>query len=124
MDLRLDGWTKTALLDDAQFIRAFIADLAYTIGMTILNGPTVVSFKEFSGDPGAGLSGFAIIAESHIAIHTWPVEKFVMVDVVSCHPFNGTLANDFIKDRLQIKRVKMGAVLRNRSGPEGNSNAG
>ena len=120
MDLRLDGWTKeTAPLDDAQFIRLFISDLAHTIGMTIINGPTVASFKEFSGDPQAGLSGFAIIAESHIAIHTWPVEKYVMVDIVSCRDFNDTLAKDFIKVRLQITRVKMGAVLRSRSGPEG-----
>ena len=119
MDLRLDGYTREAAhLDDAQYIRAFIADLANCIGMTIILGPTVVSFKEFSGDPEAGLSGYAIIAESHISIHTWPKERYVMVDVVSCRFFSSDLASDFIKDRLGIVTVKFGAAIRSRTGPE------
>jgi len=119
MDLRLDGWTKEGThLDDAQFVRQFIADLAHCIGMTIINGPTVVSFKEFSGDPQAGLSAFAVIAESHIALHTWPVERYVMVDVVSCRDFDSDLAMRFTKSRLQIQKVKLGMVLRKRGGPE------
>jgi len=31
-----------------------------------------------------GISGIMIIAESHVAIHTWPEHKFAAVDVFTC----------------------------------------
>lgn len=38
-------------------------------------------FHEFSPH---GLSGVIVIAESHVAIHTWPEHRFAAVDVFSC----------------------------------------
>ena len=103
MDLALDGYCgHPPMLDDAQLMREFICRLADRIGMTIVNGPTVVSFKEHSGDPTAGLSAFAIIAESHIALHTWPPQGFIMVDVISCRDFDSLDAINFIKEALRL----------------------
>jgi S-adenosylmethionine decarboxylase proenzyme len=33
-----------------------------------------------------GVSGVAVIAESHITIHTWPEYSFAAVDIYSCKP--------------------------------------
>jgi len=49
-------------------------------------------------DPG-GWSGFVIIAESHISIHTFPARRFVSIDVYTCK--NG-LKKDFIIFYYQI----------------------
>jgi S-adenosylmethionine decarboxylase len=31
-----------------------------------------------------GLSGVVVIAESHVALHTWPEHRFAAVDIFSC----------------------------------------
>ena len=33
-----------------------------------------------------GVSGVVVIAESHVAIHTWPEHGFAAVDIFSCSP--------------------------------------
>ena len=106
MDLALDGFCGyPPMLDDAQQMREFICRLANRVGMTIVNGPTVVSFKEMSGDPTAGLSAFAIISESHIALHTWPQQGFIRVDIGSCRDFDNEDAILFISEALQLTRT-------------------
>lgn len=103
MDLALEGYCGyPPMLDDAQRMRELICRLADRIGMTIVNGPTVVSFKELSNDPAAGLSAFAIIAESHIAIHTWPKQAFIMTRVSSCREFDSLDAVRFIREALRL----------------------
>jgi S-adenosylmethionine decarboxylase proenzyme len=49
------------------------------------SGATIVthSFHHFSPH---GVSGAVIIAESHLAIHTWPEHGFAAVDFFSCGP--------------------------------------
>ena len=48
-------------------------------------------------DPG-GWSGFVVIAESHISIHTFPARKFVSIDVYTCT--NG-IDREYIKNYFQ-----------------------
>jgi S-adenosylmethionine decarboxylase proenzyme len=51
------------------------------------SGATIVthSFHHFSPQLGeGGVSGAVIIAESHLAIHTWPEHAFAAVDFFSC----------------------------------------
>src|SRR5450432_431119 len=31
-----------------------------------------------------GVTGFALLKESHISVHTWPESRFALVDIVSC----------------------------------------
>ena len=80
------GYTNLAL-DNAQTIREWVVTIAEQMAVTIINGPTVVSFKDY-GLPDAGLSVFAIIAESHICCHTWPESNFIRIDIVSCKSFD------------------------------------
>lgn len=46
-------------------------------------GATVVTdvFHQFSP---VGVSGVVVIAESHLAIHTWPEHRYAAVDVFTC----------------------------------------
>ncbi len=52
----------------------------------IAGGPIVThSFRHFTGQEGGqGVSGAVIIAESHLALHTWPEHRFTAVDFFTC----------------------------------------
>lgn len=52
------------------------------------------AFKQF--EP-VGVTGFILLAESHISIHTWPEHNFAAIDVFSCNSFN----IDSVKNMLQ-----------------------
>ena len=49
-----------------------------------------------------GVTGTVLLAESHLAIHTWPEEKFVTVDVYVCN---------YMEDNTQ-KALKLYAALK------------
>ncbi len=36
------------------------------------------------GDSPAGWTGFALLAESHVSVHTWPEHRYVAVDIFTC----------------------------------------
>jgi S-adenosylmethionine decarboxylase len=57
---------KTAMVEAAKRAQATIVD---------------VVFHEFNP---FGISGVVVIAESHLAIHTWPEYRYAAVDVFSC----------------------------------------
>ena len=68
-----------AILADLGRITTAMLDAARASGATIVTH----SFHHFSPH---GVSGAVIIAESHLAIHTWPEHRFAAVDFFSCGP--------------------------------------
>jgi S-adenosylmethionine decarboxylase len=56
-----------------------------------------VSFHEFNP---FGLSGMVVIAESHLAIHTWPEYNYAAVDIFTC----GDLIQPEVAARYLIER--------------------
>lgn len=45
---------------------------------------TIVGERFHQFEP-AGVTGVILLAESHIAIHTWPEQRFVSLDIYVCH---------------------------------------
>lgn len=45
-----------------------------------------------------GLSGVVVIAESHVALHTWPEQRFAAIDIFSCSP---RLRLDVLRSRIE-----------------------
>ena len=66
-----------AKLNDEAFIRTTITSSAKIAGATLLNLVTH-SFKP------QGVTGLALLAESHISIHTWPEIGYAAIDVFTC----------------------------------------
>ena len=64
-------------LADVQGIRNRLLDAIAKAGGTYVTDV----FHEFSPH---GLSGIVVIAESHVALHTWPECRFAALDVFSC----------------------------------------
>ena len=64
-------------LDDEVFLRSAITQAAERAGATLLNLIT----HQFQPQ---GVTGLALLAESHISIHTWPEAGYAAVDVFTC----------------------------------------
>jgi len=64
-------------LDDEAFLRTAITTAAKRAGATLLNLIT----HRFEPQ---GVTGLALLAESHISIHTWPESGYAAVDVFTC----------------------------------------
>ncbi len=64
-----------------------------------------------------GVSGVAVIAESHISVHTWPELKYVAVDVFTCgdkaipEAAMEVLRDFFRPQRLEVLEIKRGVQL-------------
>ena len=65
------------ILNDRASIEHIMNDAAEICGATIVNSV----FHLFNPH---GISGVVVIAESHLAIHTWPEFNYAAVDVFTC----------------------------------------
>jgi S-adenosylmethionine decarboxylase proenzyme len=64
-------------LNDVSFIESSLIDAAKASRATLISH----NFHKFSP---YGVSGVVVIAESHIAIHTWPEYLYAAVDIFTC----------------------------------------
>lgn len=83
--LMIDGYDACGpLMTDAAALRELLDTLPAEMGMHAICAPVVVSVgPNCHKDPG-GLSGFVMIAESHISFHTFPGRGFVTIDLYTC----------------------------------------
>lgn len=49
------------------------------------SGLTKIYSKYHQFEP-FGVTGFVLLAESHISIHTWPEKKYIAIDLFTCGP--------------------------------------
>ena len=92
-------------MGDADLIRRFLRDYPSALEMTKLCEPQVVVYDGPIVED-SGVSGFVIIAESHISIHTFPRRNYVNVDVFSCKSFDNERAVQDIKKLFSLKDVR------------------
>ena len=92
-------------LNDEAFIRTTITSSAKIAGATLINLVTH-SFKP------QGVTGLALLAESHISIHTWPEIGYAAIDVFTCGDHTmpekacKLLAKDFLAKHLSFKNIE------------------
>ena len=82
-------------LNDEAFVRTIMTSSAKIAGATLINLVTH-SFKP------QGVTGLALLAESHISIHTWPEIGYAAIDVFTCgdHTMPEKACKLFFKDFL------------------------
>lgn len=88
-------------LNDALTLRKVCLDLTNECGLRSVGD----AFYQFSPQ---GVTGTVLLAESHLAIHTWPEETFVTLDVFVCN----YLVNN------SAKAMKLYDALKSRFQPE------
>ncbi|HEY6865740.1 MAG TPA: S-adenosylmethionine decarboxylase [Candidatus Eisenbacteria bacterium] len=105
-----------ARLSDLDRLYALLDRLPDQIGMTKIMPPYV--FRHGPAGPAAGLSGFVLIAESHISVHTFPALGFVNADVFSCEPFDPAVVLSALKRAFTPGRVEWKLFDRGREFPK------
>lgn len=105
------------VLNDKKLVLNILQTLPKELGMKILLDP-VVAFAQPNGkrDPG-GWSGFVMIQESHISIHTFIKRRFVTIDVYSCREFDIQYAINYFKKVFKTDDVEFEIEQRGKKYP-------
>ena len=106
--LIIDLWEAKGL-DDRERIETALIDAVNEAGATLLH----IHLHTF--EEGGCISGVAVLAESHISIHSWPERNFAALDVFMCGccdpykiiPF---LKEAFTPSHIQINEQKRGLI--------------
>ena len=95
-------------LDDLDYIERAMRRAVDAAGATLLH----IHLHHFT--PNQGVSGVAVLAESHISVHTWPEREFAAFDVFMCGDAKPHRAIDVLREAFRPERVEVGEHLRGR----------
>lgn len=89
---------------DVVQLTEWLKDFIASINMKIMLGPYVVYCNN---EGNRGITGFAVIETSHIAMHVWdePVPALMQLDVYSCAEFNPYLIADKLKKDFDVVKL-------------------
>ncbi|HWM46391.1 MAG TPA: adenosylmethionine decarboxylase [Xanthobacteraceae bacterium] len=96
--LIVDLWDACEL-DDLLAVEAALRSAAQAAGATLL------SLKLHGFASTGGITGVAILAESHISIHTWPECSYAAVDVFMCGEAKPARAIEVLRRAFQPGRM-------------------
>lgn len=103
--LLIDLWGASRL-DDLALAEATLREAVEAVGATLLH----VHVHHFT--PNDGVSGVAVLAESHISIHTWPEAGYAALDVFVCGDCDPYAAVPVLKRAWKPKQVQLAEHLR------------
>jgi S-adenosylmethionine decarboxylase proenzyme len=96
---------ERAVLDDSRRVEDVMRAAAEAAGATVIT----TAFHRFAPQ---GVSGVVVIAESHLAIHTWPEHGYAAVDFYTCGPCEPELAWRSLRAALGARRTEIMRVQR------------
>ena len=107
--LLLDLWGAKNLTD-VDTVEAILREAVAAAGATLLR----IDLHSFASS--GGVTGIAILAESHMSIHTWPETGYVAIDIFvcgACDAFSAipVLRRGFEPTNLQVAEHKRGLAL-------------
>jgi S-adenosylmethionine decarboxylase len=103
--LTIDGFGgDRELLSSEALVRSLLDVYPGEINMTKISEPLVLRYTGEKPEDW-GVTGFVIIAESHISVHTFPDHGYVWVDIFSCKEFEADGAVDRIVETFGLTHV-------------------
>lgn len=100
-------------LNDKEVVEGALRELSDIMGLHIIVGPIIVHYVGKEGSlSGEGLSGFVIVAESHVSIHTDIRTGYASIDVYSCKEFNIDSIERYLKAEFKPRKVEKKLILR------------
>ncbi len=103
-------------IDSLEAVKGALVEAARRAQATIVD----VVFHEFNP---FGISGVVVIAESHLAIHTWPEYRYAAVDIFSCGAMlkpevaANYLVEQFAAERATVVEMQRGMFLQPAGSP-------
>jgi S-adenosylmethionine decarboxylase len=95
-------------LDDLDRVRSAFVEAVEAAGATLLH----IHLHEFL--PSGGITGVAVLAESHISIHTWPECGYAALDVFMCGRCDPRDAIPVLERAFEPETVEVKEFLRGR----------
>ncbi len=92
-------------LDDIDLIEATLRRCVDAARATLLH----IHLHHFQPN---GVSGVAVLAESHISIHTWPDAGYAALDVFMCGKANPDACIPVLREAFKAERVEVNEILR------------
>ena len=106
MHLVIDGYGGDRdTLRNTELVRDFLERHPGEIGMTKIAPPQVYDYSGKNPEDW-GVSGFVLIAESHISVHTFPERGYINVDLFSCKSFDSTRSADVVRRTFRLSDVE------------------
>ena len=93
-------------LDDFDHIETTLRRCVDAAGATLLH----IHLHHFKLN--GGISGVAVLAESHISIHTWPEAGYAALDVFMCGKADPDACIPILREAFRAKRVDVDEILR------------
>jgi S-adenosylmethionine decarboxylase len=102
---------RSDLLADEKLLQRVLDEYPDRIGMQKVSPVFLRDIK--TSDPlDDGMSGFVIIATSHISLHAWPCYGMVNIDVFSCEDFDTEDVARFAEEMFQTQDRELHEVER------------
>ncbi len=103
--LILDLWGASRL-DDIGLMEDTLRAAVDVAGATLLH----IHLHHFT--PNGGVSGVAVLAESHISVHTWPERDFAAFDVFMCGDAKPERVIPVLREAFSPSQLTVGEHLR------------
>lgn len=101
----VDFW-GTHFLQDIDVIEKALTDASSIAGAVLLH----IHLHQFSD--GGGITGVALLAESHISVHTWPERNYAAFDVFMCGEARPDKAVALLEEVFQPEKTEINEILR------------
>jgi len=93
-------------LDDLDHIAETLKQCVDAAGATLLH----MHLHPF--EPNGGVSGVAVLAESHISIHSWPERRYAALDVFMCGDAKPARCIEILRRAFKPERLAVKELLR------------
>jgi S-adenosylmethionine decarboxylase len=103
-------------LDDLGGLYELLDQMPSRIRMTKIMPPYVLRHTDSRGRF-IGYSGFVLIAQSHISVHTFPDQRFLNADIFSCETFDVGAALSILRAAFHPQKVDWRLLDRGREFP-------
>lgn len=110
-------------LKDFDLVFDILNKLPEEIGMTKITQPYVFKYSGLVPED-KGITGFVVIAESHISIHTFEHKDYVFIDLFSCKPFNYKKAEEYLIKAFESKDPTVNVLMRGLDFPRSHALSG
>lgn len=109
------------VLSDVKALYNFLDKTPEKVDMKKMTKPYLVTTPGNGGHDPGGWSGFVIIEESHISVHTFVKRKFVTIDLYSCKTFDTKKVINEVKKVFKTKDLEVYEQVRGKKYPGRNS---